>query len=327
MALTPVFNHKKTQFLMAPEPTMGTAVTLLASHNDMRVIPDSISFEPEIEEWLNWFASGRHSLGQSTMGKRKAALKFQAPLILGASAGVAPKLGKAFKACGQTETIVASTSVAYTPDATKDQGDNVNVTIGVIFVPTSGSALLCTMKGAIGNCKIMMTQSGYPLLADFDFLGAWVGVSDGSALALTSPDSGYAPNTIGTDCTMAAIVQQIAKMELDFGNALELDEYNGDPTGYGCALIGSRAPKLSYDPRARTQAVDPVFQRLIDSTQQPFFMGTAASAGLKYEVSAPKCQASGMKFAKRGSILAWDQSFWLQENAGNDAHKILQLAA
>lgn len=326
MALTPVFNHKKTQLIMAPETTMGTAMTLLASHNNVKSEPDSISFDPEVEEFLNWFASGRHSMGQATLGKRKAHIKARFPLMLGASVAVAPNVGKVFKACGQKETIVASTSVGYTPDSTKDQGDLINSTMGVIFVPTSGSAILATIKGAMGDFKLVMSQSGYPFALDCDFLGAWVGIADGSALALTSPDTGYAPGTLGTTLTMAAILQTISKLELDAGNTLELDEDNADPTGYGATYIASRAPKLMYDPKARLAAVDPVFARLIANTEQAFSMTTAIENAMKYTVSAPKCQASTQKFGKRGSMLAWDQSFHLNENAGEDQFQILQSA-
>lgn len=326
MAITPVFNHKKTQLVMAPETTMGTAMTLLASHNNVKWIPDSISFDPEIEEFLMWFASGRHSMGQATMGKRKASIKCQLPLMLGASVAAAPNLGKVLKACGQLETVTASTSVGYTPDATKDQGDGINVTMGVIFVPTSGSAILATIKGALGNFKLMMSQSGYPFVLDCDFMGAWVGISDGSALALTSPDTGYAPGTLGTTLTMASILQTISKLELDAGNTIELDEDNADSTGYGASYISTRAPKLSYDPKARLAAVDPVYTRMVANTEQAFSMTTAIENSMKWTVSAPKAQASNQKFGKRGTMLTWDQSFHLNENAGNDQFQLLQSA-
>ncbi len=324
---TPVFNHNKTQLVMKAETTMGTAIALAAADNDIKWIPESISFEPEVEEFLQWFASGRHSQAQSTLGKRKASFKCQAPLLLGASVGVAPKLSKALKACGQLETVVGATSVAWTPDATKDQGDSINVTASLIFVPTSGNAIMATVKGAMGNCKIVMAQGGFPFLLDFDFLGAWVGISDGSALALTSPDTGYAPGTLGTTATMASIAQQFAKMELDFGNTIELDEDNAEATGYAAAYIASRKPTMSYDPKARLLAVDPVYTRLIANTEQAFSMTTAAENSMKYTLSAPKWQSAGLKFAKRGSELTWDQSGHLHESTGNDAHSLLQNAA
>jgi hypothetical protein len=326
MAITPVFNHNKTQLIIGAESTMGTAATLAASDNNIKWVPESISFEPEIEEFLNYYASGRHSQGQATLGKRKASFKCQAPLLLGASAGVAPMLGKALKACGQLETVVADTSVAYTPDATKDQGDNINITANLLFVPTSGNCIIATVKGCMGNFKIRMDQGGFPFLLDFDFMGAWVGITDGSALALTSPDTGYAPGTLGTTATMASIAQAFAKMELDAGNAIEIDEDNSDPTGYGASYIASRKPTMSYDPKARLLAVDPVYTRLIANTEQAFSMATATENSMKYTLSAPKWQASGMKFAKRGSELTWDQSGHLNENAGNDAHQLLQSA-
>lgn len=324
---TPVFNHNKTQLIIKAESTMGTAASLAASDNDIKWVPESISLSPEWEEFALWFASGRHSQGQSTMGKRKVTFKASAPLLLGAAAGTAPKLGKLFKAAGQTETIVASTSVAYTPDATKDQGDNINVSAAMIFVPTSGNAIRFDVKGAMANLRIVMSQGGFPFMIEADFLGCFSSVTDAaSLLALTSPDTGYAPGTLGTTATMATIAQAFAKLEMDFGNALELDEENSDGTGYAAAYIASRKPTLSYDPKARLLAVDPVYTRINANTESAFSMTTAVENSMKYTLSAPKFQQLKMPLGKRGSELTWEASGDLHENAGNDAHQLLQSA-
>lgn len=326
MTISPVFNHNKTQLIMKPETTMGTAVSLDAASNNIKWLADSISINLEIEEFLQAFASGRHSFAQSTMGKQKAVIKAQAPLLIGAAKDTAPAIGKALKCCGALETITASTSVAYTPVATKDQGDLINHTIGLIFVPTTGNAILITVKGCMGNAKIMMNQSGFPFVVDFEFTGALVGITDGSALALTSPDTGYAPGTLASTLTVASIARQIAKMELDFGNTIELDEDNSDSTGYGAAYIAKRAPKMMIDPKATLLAVNPDWTRLVANTEMAFSMTTAVENSIKYTLTAPKMQISKMAAGKRGSILAWDQTYNLHENAGNDEFALTQSA-
>ncbi len=326
MTISPVFNYNKTQMVMKAETTMGTAATLAASDNDIKWIPESISVEIDMEQFDQWYASGRHSQGPGTTGKRKATIKARAPMLLGAALGTAPKITKALKACGQTETVVSVTSVAWTPDATKDQGDNINVTIGVIFVPTSGSALLITVKGCMGNVKYVMDQGGFPIICDFDFMGCLVGITDGSALALTSPDTGYAPGTLGNSCTIASVQQAIAKMELDAGNTIEMDEDGTDGTGYGAAYIAKRDPKLNIDPKAKLIATDPAWTRLLANTEAAFSMTTAAISGIKLTLSAPKAQHKPFKLGKRGSELTWDQSFNLHENTANDEFQLIQSA-
>jgi hypothetical protein len=302
---------------------MGTLSAPAAADFNIRIMEPS--FEPEIEAFIMNFASGRHSKSAAVMGKKKARAKFKVPMRTGAAAGTAPKMGKLWQACGQLETLVASTSAAYTPLATKDYGDSINASITMYLTPASGNSVILTMKGAMGNCVVTMDDLGQPLLADFDFLGCFVSIADGATIALTSPDTDVPPGTIGSAITSASIVQRIAKFKLDFGNTVEMDYDPADTTsGYLAAYIASREPKIMIDPRAELLATDAQYTRWAAGTEAAFSFTTPVnSASLKYVITAPKFQILNLKVADRNSAQIWDIEGELHESTGNDSHSIL----
>lgn len=316
------FVEKKRMVVLKLESTSGTAETLAAADNNLRAF--DINWDPEIEMWMNEFASGRHSKAQGVMGKKKMTVSFKHGMNLGASAAVAPLWGKALKACGALETVVALTSVAYTPSAVKDEGDGITATIAVILVPVSGNAIIATMKGAMGNCVISMDDLGQPLVAAFTFTGCFVAITDGSVLALTSPDTSIPPAVLGVASTSAGVTERIGKMSLDFGNNVQLDYSGGESSGYSAAYIAKRDPKWNWDPKAQLLATVPHYTRWAAGTEVALAVTTATVASLKWIVSAPKAQTKTNKPANRNEAITWDQEMELHESSGNDEFQILQ---
>ena len=85
----------KTQMAMVIEATAGTYVAPVNADHNIKFTNIDVEFERE--EYAQVFASGRHSVGQSTMGKGSVTIKARAPMLLGATTGVAGKIGKAFR--------------------------------------------------------------------------------------------------------------------------------------------------------------------------------------------------------------------------------------
>lgn len=321
----PVMSNSKRMMAMKLETTSGTAETLVNADCDLHFF--DITVDAEIEHWVNQLATGRHSFAVSPMGKRKITIGAKHAMRLGASVAVAPKLSKAFKACGQTETVVAVTSVAWTPDALKDEGDGITATIKVYYVANSGNSVIVTAKGCMGNAVVSMDDLGQPLVASFTFTGAFVGITDGAALTVTSPDTSIPPAIIGSAVTTAAVPQQIAKFTLDFGNQVELDYDPAETTGYSAAYIAKRIPKIMMDPKMKLLSVDAHYTRWSAGTEAAISVATAGVSSMKFVVAAPKGQLVGNKMGDRNEAGIFDQEYELHENAGNDSHSISQVAA
>jgi hypothetical protein len=302
------------------ETTSGTAIAVAAADFNVRIF--DVQVDPEIEMYMNPFASGRHSMGQATPGKKKCHIKFKVNMQCGSALGTAPTMGKFLKACGATETLVASTSVTYTPVATNDHGNNISMTMVFYLTPASGNSHLVSMKGAMGNCVITMDDLGKPLVADFDFLGAFTSITDAATIALTSPDTSMPPAVIGSAITTASIVQKIGKFKLDFGNGVEMDYDPADTTGFQAAYIGTREPKLSVDPRIELLATDPVYTRWAAGTQSAFSLATSTVSSQKIVIATPKIQLLTNKLADRNGAMIYDQEYALMETTGNDEWSI-----
>jgi hypothetical protein len=312
-----VFVKVKRAVVMKLEAASGTAETLANADHNFRAF--DIAMNPEIEKWLNEFASGRHSKAQAVMGKKKMVVSFKHAMNLGSAKGTAPAIGKAFKACGALETVVASTSVTYTPNATKDEGNSITATISVFLIPVSGNAIEFRMKGAMGNFVVSMDDLGRPLVAAFTFTGAYVGQFDSTALVLTSPDTSIPPAVLGVAITAAGTAQKIGKLSLDAGNDVQLDYDPADATGYHAAYIAKRDPKLNMDPKAQLLATDPVYTRWNAGTEHALSVATAAGAASQvWTLSCPVAQIVALKPADRNSAETYDLEYELHESAGND---------
>lgn len=332
MAVTPVFNKQKTMMVLKNEAAFGTAETLATADNNIKWTPGSISFDPNFEQFLFWYASGGHTMSQGTMGKRKCTIKAQAPYIIGSAAGTPANLGKAFKACGLAQAISAATSVTYNPDPTKDQGNGVNATIGIYLIPTSGNVVIVTVKGAMGDCDFYFDKSGMPLLCDFTFTGALVSIADGALLALDSPDAGYAPGLIGGTLTRNSVEQRVSKYKLALGNTVGMDDEDFSDsanTGYAAACITKREPKIMMDPKMQLIAVDPVWTHLAASTPEPIVLTTAADNSMKSVFTASLAQLDGnLKAGSRGEMYTYDETFnLLTTSTAGDEFSIVEEAA
>lgn len=317
------FVRQKRIMAIALESTAGTAATVDDAQFNIRL--RDIEFDPEIEAYLTWFASGRHSQSGSIMGKRRATVSCKYDMRTGAAAGTAPTARKLFLACGASENDGAST-VAYTPAATADHGNNINATIKVMDIPVSGNALVYTIKGAMGNMVISMDDLSQPLVAMPTFQGALVSIADGTALTLTSPDTGNAPAVIGATITHASTAQKIGKFQLDFGNDVQLEYDPSDATGYLAAYIAKREPKLRIDPQASLVATDAHYTRWAAGTEAAFSLATSAVGGIRWTVAAPKAQLIGYKIGDRNGSVIFDQEYGLHESSGNDEWSITQSA-
>ncbi len=302
------------------EAVWGTAETLTSTEFDTRIRDVSIS--PEIESYILTYSSGAHSNAGAVMGKRMATIGFKVDMAVGASVAVPPKLTKFFQACGALETVVAVTSVGWTPVATKDV---TGITLGFYLTPVSGNAVFVLVKGAMGNCKIIMDDLGQPLVAEFEFKGCFVSVTSAAgALALTGSDTAIPNATVGSVITLATIAQRIARFELDFGNDIQGKYDPVDVTGYLGFYIAKREPRLRMNPQINLMATDPVYTRWAAGTQAAFSFATAGS--IKWTIAAPKAQLLTSTIADRNGENAWDQEYLLATSTLNDEWSLLQSA-
>ncbi len=126
----------KTALILSPEgsSTPGSLADLGSDDHNIRFF--EIGIDPDIESWVNEYASGRHSKGVATMGKQKVTFTAKAALLLGTAAGTAPKLGKALKICGSLEaagTKVLTASIALSTSNSTTVTVNSTTTSATVY--------------------------------------------------------------------------------------------------------------------------------------------------------------------------------------------------
>lgn len=224
--------------------------------------------------------------------------------------------------------VVASYRVVYNPQsgitAASNSMDAASASIDFYLTPTSGNAVIFATKGAMGNCKVTMDDLGHPLFAEFEFKACAVSITDGSLIALTSPDTAFPPATVGAVITNATIAQRIGKFELDFGNDVQLKYDPSQATGYIAAYISKREPRFTFNPQVALQADDPVWTRLIAGTATVFSFATAAVSGVRFTVAAPALVMLTNKLSDRNGESIWEQTHQAIEVVGNDEWSITQ---
>lgn len=142
-------------------------------------------------------------------------IRFKVELVGSGTLGTAPAYADLLLACGMEETVVASTSVEYTPDTNSTN----SVTIGFNL-----DGQLHTLVGAKGNVKFMLDSQQIPYM-EFEFTGLWVNPASAAALATTGYTAYQVPRpvTYAHSAVASLHAQNFVwrKFELDVGNQVE----------------------------------------------------------------------------------------------------------
>jgi len=282
-----------------------TATDFITAHN--------AKFTPDIKMAEMKSATGTMSKAPNRPGFRFGKISFDAYLRGGASAGVAPELGVALKACGLKETIVATTSVTYTP------APQATVPISVT-VEIRRDGKISRIWGARGTMKFK-AQAGDAALYSFEFTGCDWEEIDGALMAgvtyTTIPEIMLQAATLTLDGSGSNL--NLSGIDIDLGTTVTLRQSVNAPSGYTSSMITDRNPTLSFDPEAVLVAEIDFMGKWRSGTTVAFSTGALGSgAGQICTITAPKLQYQGISEADRDSLATLAVNGKLCKNAGDD---------
>lgn len=211
-----LYSRKKTLYAKV-ETTYGTAATLTGA---AAIRTRDLSISPlEGDALTLQYDKPTFGSDLGTLVGKHVQVTFKVPLSGSGTAGVAPNWGVVMKGAGHKETVVATTSVAYTP--VDDNPDSL--TLRVEFDKT-----LHTITGCRGSVKLTTDKRQYPWL-EFTFMGLYnPPVANSSPLVPTF--TGYAkpvPFRASTvNCTLIGQVIGLHTMGVDFGQKVEFYEHS-----------------------------------------------------------------------------------------------------
>lgn len=292
------------------ETVEGTKIALLAGDF---ITAFNAKFTPDIKMAEMKSATGTMSKALSRPGFRSGKISFDAYLRGGAAAGTAPEIGVALLACGMKETIVATTSVTYTPAPQTTTPPSVTVEL-------RRDGKISRIWGARGTMTFK-AQAGDAAVYSFEFTGGdWEEV-DGALMAGVTytaiPEIMLQAATLTLDGSGANL--NLSGIDIDLGNTVTLRQSVNAASGYTSAMITDRKPTLSFDPEAVLTSEIDFFGKWRAGTPVAFSSGPLGSgAGAVCTITAPKLQYQGISEADRDSLATLSINGLLCKNVADD---------
>lgn len=145
---------------------------------------------------------------------------FSVELAGSGTAGTAPRYGKALKACGLSETIVATTSVTYAPVSSSFSSCTIYYNIDGVLHKVTGARGTFTVNGTVGQIPTI----------DFTFTGIYNTPTDTALPAVTYANQATPlvfKNGNTTDFQLLSYAGCLQSVTFDMGNTLVYRELVG----------------------------------------------------------------------------------------------------
>lgn len=293
--------------LAKEEATYGTDPSPTGADDAILIEEPVLRFPAEVID--REAAAGSMSPVAPILGRNYAEFGFKAELKGSGAAGTAPDAGVLLKACGFKETVVASTSVTYTPSS--DESDHKSVTLYFYM-----DGLLYEINGARGNVALAL-QVGQRAMMNFSFKGFSVAPVDAS---LPSPtlDSTKPVPIKGASFTLGGYAAVIANLNLDMQNQVEMTDDMNDSSGYEEAIILDRNPQGSLDPQNTLVATHNWWNDWQQGTEQALSMTLGATAGNIVTLTAPKIVDRELQPGDRQGLSIYEVPFTAAGSSGDD---------
>jgi hypothetical protein len=227
------------------------------------------------------------------------------------TAGTAPEFGPLLQACMLSETIVASTSVTYTPHSDTSAANNESVTL---YYYTNGK--LHKLTGCRGTFTFVAEAGGAATLS-FTMTGHDAGDSDAS-LPTPTYDSTVPPAVLSAGFSIDSFSAVINALNFDAGNTVSMLPSINAADSYGDIIITDRDVTGSFDPEDELLATEDFVANWETSKAMALTTGTIGSAGNQWQLSMPAVSYREVSHADREQIATLELTFGAHEDSGDD---------
>lgn len=281
--------------------------------------PTPIASDAVLVENLSWSNEGlrmnerpavRANLGKlkKIFGGRLLTVTFDCEIKGSGSAGTAPEIGALLRACGMDETIVASTSVTYTPVSTGHESCTLYLYRDAkrfIVTGCRGNASFNLETGAQG--KVSFTLTGH------------VSAETDTAMITPSYDSTVPVPVLSAGFSWDSYAAVISKLAFDMGNTVATPPNMNAADGYAAVQITGRDVTGSFDPEDTIVATQNWLADLVAGTSGILTTGVIGStAGNRYQISMPATYIMDATPGDRDDITTYEIAFGAVESSGDD---------
>jgi len=250
---------------------------------------------------------------QQLLANTRVECTFSVELVGSGTAGTAPQYGKALKACGLAETIVASTSVTYDPVSSSFESVTIHYNI---------DGVRHKMTGCRGSVSLTANVGEIPTL-DFTFTGIYNAPDD---TALPTPtyanqdDPLIFKNGNTSSFQLLSYAGALQNLSFDLGNSTVYRELVG---GTKEVLITDRRPGGSIVLEAVTMATKNYFTSITGTATGNNTFQHGQTAGNRFTFSAPQTDLSSVSYSDSDGIqmLNFDYTA-VPSTSGNDDYSL-----
>lgn len=211
------------------------------------------------------------------------------------AAGTAPEIGPLIRGCAMDETVVASTSVTYTP--LSDPASHESLTFWIYE-----DGMRYKITGCRGSFTMSMAVAQKGMIS-FKFVGHFTGPADATIVTPTY-NSTVPPVVIGAAFAVDSYSAIITKLDIDTGITVATPDNIAATDGYGDIRITGMAPTFTADPEAVLVATYDFVTKWKSSASYAMTTGTIGStAGNRYAVTAPGAVYGEITNGDRNNIL------------------------
>ena len=226
----------------------------------------------------------------------------------GGALGVAPSYGELLKACGLSETITATTDVAYTPASSFVQG-TAKVYLDGSYRDVTGIVGDMTISGKVGElAKFAFSMKGFTTLGETAGANPAVTVDANKNLIVEN----------ASIVTVGGASIPLTSFEFKTGN--QINETNA--IGQNEFYISDIKPTIKVT-AVKTKGVADHWADLNANTVKTVVITLGTVAGDMITLTAPYCNPTDVNESDDSGKIVYDETFECQSSAGYDNFSIV----
>jgi len=225
------------------------------------------------------------------------------------TAGTAPEIGPLLRACGLTETVVASTSVTYDPHSDVLNGESVTLYF-------YRDAILHKVLGARGNVSLEAKAGEFAKLK-FELTGLYAGPVD-TTLPTGTFNAVLPPVFQNASFSLDGYSAVIENLSVNLGNEIAKRVDANAASGIKEYFIRARAVTGECDPEVVPLSTKDFWSAWSNSSRVALSATIGSAAGNICTITAPKVAFDVPKYADREDLLTYGLSLIFTPDTGND---------
>lgn len=303
MALTieePIFAAIESTYGTAPSFTGADAILVVGDAPEFDPLANAITTEGNVVR-----AQTNAQLAPRLAGAAPT-FTFRTKLKGSGTAGTEPRIGRLLRACGMTETVVASTSVTYAPRAN-------DTTYESIAIKHWKGGVSYTLTGGRGTFNII-GENAQDLEIEFTFTFQSQARADESQLTPTFESTSSLTFLAENFFSLGGANPAFTTFGLDLQQENPIGRNANSASGVGVIRVGSRQPQVTVNPQKSTLATKDWLADVLAGTSSNLSLALG-SAGNLCTISAPKLVPSGLGFGDTEGLRTEELTFVAEDNA------------